>query len=76
VQARPGTYALLASEPLDELDPDEPESDDFFSDDLFSEEEPESDDEPDPEEPDPEEEVDSLDFSFDAAFEEDRLSVL
>jgi hypothetical protein len=70
------SYALLASEPLD--DPDE--------DSFAGFDEPES-DEPDPEEPDPDEleeseeddddeDVDSFDFSFEAPFDDERLSVL
>jgi hypothetical protein len=73
----PGAYALLASEPLDELDDfasvdgfDDPESEP--EDPESFEEEPESEDEPEPEFDD-----DSFDFSLDLPFEDpERLSVL
>ncbi|HEV7524978.1 MAG TPA: hypothetical protein VGP92_08435 [Acidimicrobiia bacterium] len=72
---RANGYALLASDPLEEPDLESLDFDD-----------PESEDEPEPDEPDEldesdddeeeEEEVDSFDFSLDAPFDEDRLSVL
>jgi hypothetical protein len=77
-------YALFACDPPepDELEEsvegfdDDPESDEL-EDDPESEEPEELDSDPDPDEPEPDPDEDpELSFSFEAPFDDDRLSVL